>query len=83
VPSFVEGTRYVFRVRALNSFGWSDWSGESHGKDLGAAALLAKTQQVGIVLAVTMPIGIVVLCIVALLAVVCGKYRTTLTIHVT
>lgn len=59
-PSF----RYVFRVRSMNKYGWSNFSVVSESFDFTEAALLAKQQELGIVLTISIPIVIVAICFI-------------------
>lgn len=69
MPSDIKGEKYRFRVRALNSYGWSDYS-ESSAFDLSqAGARLADSQNVTIVLWVLTPTAV----LITLLVFVCGK----------
>lgn len=65
------GAQYVFRVRALNEYGWSNWSAESRSFDLSEAALLADQQELGVVLGIAIPV-VLAFCFVAALTVLCG-----------
>ena len=67
------GAQYVFRVRALNEYGWSNWSAESRSFDLSEAALLADQQELGVVLGIAIPVVLAV-CFVAALTALCGQY---------
>ncbi|XP_069689840.1 proto-oncogene tyrosine-protein kinase ROS isoform X2 [Periplaneta americana] len=55
--------KYVFRVRSMNKYGWSDFSISSESFDFTEAAMLAKQQELGIVLGISIPIVAVAICI--------------------
>lgn len=67
------GAQYVFRVRALNEHGWSNWSAESRSFDLSEAALLADQQELGVVLGIAIP-GVIAFCFVSALVFLCGTW---------
>jgi hypothetical protein len=68
-PSF----RYVFRVRSMNKYGWSNFSVVSESFDFTEAALLAKQQELGIVLTISIPIVIVAICFIGVFIMIYGK----------
>ncbi|KAJ9583818.1 hypothetical protein L9F63_021821, partial [Diploptera punctata] len=60
--------KYVFRVRSMNKYGWSDFSMTSKSFDFTEAAMLAKQQELGIVLGISIPIVVVILCVTGMFA---------------
>ncbi|CAG9858272.1 unnamed protein product [Phyllotreta striolata] len=67
-----EKQKYAFRVSALNSYGWSNFSEESNEFDLTEAARMAEKQNPTnlIVMAITIPIAICVALVLFLIIIV-------------
>lgn len=66
--------KYVFRVKAKNKFGWSDFSEISKSFDFTEAAMLAEQQELGLVLSTTLPA--LLLCSLLVITIFCcGKYN--------
>jgi hypothetical protein len=65
--------RYIFRVRSMNKYGWSDFSIASDSFDFTEAAMLAKQQELGIVLSISIPILMVTVCIIGMFIMMYGK----------
>ncbi|PNF32886.1 hypothetical protein B7P43_G01836 [Cryptotermes secundus] len=55
--------KYIFRVRSMNRYGWSDFSVASESFDFTEAAMLAKQQELEIVLSILIPTVMVTICI--------------------
>jgi hypothetical protein len=66
--------KYVFRVRSVNKYGWSNFSVVSESFDFTEAAMLAKKQELGIVLTISIPIVIVAICVIGMFIMIYGKY---------
>lgn len=69
--------RYVFRVRSMNKYGWSNFSMVSESFDFTEAAMLAKQQELGIVLTISIPIVIVAICVIGMFIMIYGKYQSS------
>jgi hypothetical protein len=66
--------RYVFRVRSINKYGWSNFSVASESFDFTEAAMLAKQQQTGIVLSIVISVIVgVALCVTGTLVLIYSK----------
>lgn len=64
--------KYVFRVSALNSYGWSDPSTESTEFDLNEAARKAEKEYpiILITLGISIPTSV---CFIVVICILCGK----------
>jgi hypothetical protein len=69
--------RYVFRVRSINKYGWSNFSVVSKPFDFTEAAMLAKQQELGIVLTISIPIAVVAICVIGMFIMIYGKYQSS------
>ncbi|KAK6636659.1 hypothetical protein RUM43_010321 [Polyplax serrata] len=66
--------KYVFRVKARNKFGWSDFSETSKSFDFTEAAMLADQEELSLVLGTTVPA--LLLCFVLVIGIFCcGNYH--------
>lgn len=57
----------------MNKYGWSNFSVVSESFDFTEAAMLAKQQELGIVLTVSIPIVIVAICVIGVFIMIYGK----------
>lgn len=64
--------KYVFRVKAKNKFGWSDFSETSKSFDFTEAAMLADQEELSLVLGTTVP-ALLLCCLLVLVIFCCGE----------
>ena len=72
--------KYIFRVKAKNLFGWSDFSETSKSFDFTEAAMLADQEELGLVLGTTLP-ALLFCCIVVIVIFCCGNYSRVFLIY--
>jgi hypothetical protein len=57
----------------MNKYGWSNFSAVSESFDFTEAAMLAKQQELGIVLTISIPIAIVAICVIGMFIMIYGE----------
>ncbi|KAK7868921.1 hypothetical protein R5R35_014230 [Gryllus longicercus] len=67
IADLSSSSKYIFRVRSRNIYGWSEFSVPSASFDFTEAAMLAKEQELTVVLGISIPVGILVLCVMGML----------------